>query len=81
MPHKKLEIELTPEEALYLLQFSMLSAKNLVKWSEEVNGVLDAQTRKRINLAKKLYETLTNLYPTLTKLVEPDWNKIKAIET
>jgi hypothetical protein len=81
MPHKKFEIELTPEEALYLLQFSMLSAKNLIKWSEEVNGVLDAQTRKRINLAKKLYVTLTNLYPTLTKLVEPDWNKIKDIET
>jgi hypothetical protein len=38
-------------------------------------------TRKRINLAKKLYVTLTNLYPTLTKLVEPDWNKIKDIET
>ncbi|MBN1762014.1 MAG: hypothetical protein JW878_02880 [Methanomicrobia archaeon] len=81
MPPKKLELELTLEEALHLLQFSMVSTKKFVDWTEEAYGAVNAEAQKRVRLAKRLYKTLTELYPSLTTLVESEWAKIKDIDS
>jgi hypothetical protein len=77
----KLDIELTSEEALYLLQSCVWSAVRFVIWSQEEQGVIDAQVKKRIKFAQRMYETLTKIYPPLAVLVKSDWDKIKDIET
>jgi len=74
-------MELTSEEALYLLQFCVWSAVRFVIWSQEEQGVIDAQVKKRVKFAKRMYETLTKIYPPLAVLVKSDWDKIKDIET
>jgi hypothetical protein len=76
----KLEIELTSEEALYLLQSCVWSAVRFILWSQEEEGVRDAQVRKRVKFAQRMYETLTRIYPPLAVLVKSDWDKIKDIE-
>ena len=81
MPTKKLEIALTLEEALHLLQSNIVSTKKFVDWTEEAYGAVNAEAQKRVSLAKRLYKNLTELYPALTTLVESEWAKIKDIET